>query len=143
MKILIGAYFIAYMFQTTCANQNFHICRLSKVLLQGKNQKKIGRIPEPKTVIPSKCMASAVYKRIFDDVFMMTSAEKRIRSSLFALYSGENTSDVTLWGLVGVRVHGWQKNSSSVSSVKVQYSSYSSSSLLIIRKPSTSQVPSD
>jgi hypothetical protein len=44
-------------------------------------------------------MANAVYKRIFDDVFMMTSAEKRIRSSVFALYFGENTSDVSLWGL--------------------------------------------
>ena len=45
-------------------------------------------------------MANAVYKRIFDDVFMMTSAEKRIRSSVFALYFGENTSDVSLWGLL-------------------------------------------
>jgi len=44
-------------------------------------------------------MANAVYKRIFDDVFMMTSAEKRIRSSVFALNFGENTSDVSLWGL--------------------------------------------
>jgi len=44
-------------------------------------------------------MAKPVYKRIFDDVFMVTPAEKRIRSSVFALYSGENTSDVSLWGL--------------------------------------------
>jgi len=44
-------------------------------------------------------MAKPVYKRIFDDVFMVTSAEKRIRSSVFALYFGENTPDVSLWGL--------------------------------------------
>ena len=44
-------------------------------------------------------MAKPVYKRIFDDVFMVTPAEKRIRSSVFALYFGENTSDVSLWGL--------------------------------------------
>ena len=31
-------------------------------------------------------MASAVYKRIFDDVFVMTSAQKPIRSSVFGLY---------------------------------------------------------
>ena len=46
--------------------------------------------------IPTKCMANAVYKRIFDDVFVMTSAGKRIRRDVFALYSGENTSDVLL-----------------------------------------------
>jgi len=42
-------------------------------------------------------MANAVYRRIFDDVFAMTSAEKPIRHDVFALYySGENTSDVLL-----------------------------------------------
>jgi hypothetical protein len=41
-------------------------------------------------------MANAVYRRIFDDVFVMTSAEKSIRRDVFALYSGENTSDVLL-----------------------------------------------
>ena len=44
-------------------------------------------------------MAKPVYKCIFDGVFMVTPAEKRIRSSVFALYFGENTSDVSLWGL--------------------------------------------
>jgi len=44
-------------------------------------------------------MASAVYERIFDDVFTMTSAENPIRSSVFGLYFGENTSVGTLWGL--------------------------------------------
>ena len=42
------------------------------------------------------CMASAVYRRIFDDLFVMTSAEQSIRRDVFALYSGENTSDVLL-----------------------------------------------
>jgi len=41
-------------------------------------------------------MANAVYRRIFDDVFVMTSAEKPIRRDVFALYYGENTSDVLL-----------------------------------------------
>jgi hypothetical protein len=41
-------------------------------------------------------MANAVYRRIFGDVFVMTSAEKSIRRDVFALYSGENTSDVLL-----------------------------------------------
>ena len=41
-------------------------------------------------------MANAVYRRIFDDVFVMTSAEKSIRRDVFALYSGEKTSDVLL-----------------------------------------------
>ena len=45
-------------------------------------------------------MASAVYRRIFDDVFVMTSAQKPIRSSVFGLYFGENTSVVSLWGLL-------------------------------------------
>jgi hypothetical protein len=34
-------------------------------------------------------MANAVYRRIFGDVFVMTSAEKSIRRDVFALYSGE------------------------------------------------------
>ena len=42
------------------------------------------------------CMAKAVYRRIFDDVFVTTSAEKPIRRDVFALDSGENTSDVLL-----------------------------------------------
>ena len=45
-------------------------------------------------------MANTVYRRIFDDVFVMTSAEKSIRRDVFALYSGENTSDVLLWNLL-------------------------------------------
>jgi hypothetical protein len=32
-------------------------------------------------------------KRKFDVVFMMTSAEKRVRSSVFVLYFGENISE--------------------------------------------------
>jgi len=47
-------------------------------------------------------MANAVYTRIFDDVFVMTSAEQRIRSSVVALYFRGNTSDVSLWGLPAV-----------------------------------------
>ena len=39
-------------------------------------------------------MATAVYGRIFDDVFMVTSVEKRLRSGEFSLYYGENTPDV-------------------------------------------------
>jgi hypothetical protein len=31
-------------------------------------------------------MANATYRRIFDDVFVMTSAEKPIRRDVFALY---------------------------------------------------------
>jgi len=54
-------------------------------------------------------MVNAVYKRIFDDVFMMASAEKRIRSSVFALNFGENTSDVSLWGLAGTMRAGAEK----------------------------------
>ena len=33
--------------------------------------------------IPTICMANAVYRRIFDDVFVMTSAEKSIRRDVF------------------------------------------------------------
>jgi len=44
-------------------------------------------------------MASAIYERIFDDVFMMTSAKKPIRSSVFGLYFEGNASVVSLWGL--------------------------------------------
>ena len=39
-------------------------------------------------------MATAVYGRIFDDVFMVTSVEKPLRSGEFSLYYGENTPDV-------------------------------------------------
>ena len=47
--------------------------------------------------IPSKCMANAVCKRIFDDVFLMVLAERRICSSVFALYIEEKTPDVLCW----------------------------------------------
>jgi hypothetical protein len=41
-------------------------------------------------------MANAAYRRLFDDVFVATSAEKPVRRDVFALYYGENTSDVLL-----------------------------------------------
>jgi len=41
-------------------------------------------------------MANAVHRRIFDDVSMMTPAGRRIYRDVFALYSGENKSDVLL-----------------------------------------------
>ena len=41
-------------------------------------------------------MANAVNRRIFNDVFVMTSAEKQIRRDVFASYSGGNTPDVLL-----------------------------------------------
>ena len=49
--------------------------------------------------IPTKCMANAVYRRLIDDVFKMTSPEEWIRSSVLALYFGWNSSDFLLWSL--------------------------------------------
>ena len=46
--------------------------------------------------ISTICMANAVYRRIFDDVLVATSAEKPIRRDVFVLYYGENTSDVLM-----------------------------------------------
>jgi hypothetical protein len=55
--------------------------------------------------IPTKCMATAVYRRIFVDVSMVTSPEKWIRSSVFAQYFGENTSDVLFSNFGGYTHH--------------------------------------
>ena len=52
-------------------------------------------------------MANTVYRRIFDDVSTMTSAEKWIRRDVFDLYSGENTSDVLLWSLFATLLGEW------------------------------------
>ena len=41
-------------------------------------------------------MANAVNRRIFNNVFVMTSAEKPIRGDVLASYSGGNTPDVLL-----------------------------------------------
>ena len=57
---------------------------------------KIRQIFDPNTSISTSVLANAVYRRKFDDVFVVTSAEKSIRRDVFALYSGENTSDVLL-----------------------------------------------